>query len=274
MIVKRYRFYEPEDILREVESKVHEAYLRNERIDYLTFVPDGEPALDINIGREISLLKKLGIPVAVITNASLLWLDDVKEDLLEADFVSLKVDAVSRGLWRKMNRPHKNLRLSMILKGIEEFTEVFGGKITIETMLINNVKYDDEFEKIAKFLAKMEGVDKVYIAVPTRPPAEKWVKPAKEETLNRAFQIFSREIGSDKVEYLIGYEGDTFTLTGNVKNDLLSITAVHPMRKEAIIELLKKAGADWHVVEELLQRGELIEIEYEGEKYYIRKFRG
>jgi wyosine [tRNA(Phe)-imidazoG37] synthetase (radical SAM superfamily) len=274
MIVKRHRFYEPEDILREVESKVHEACLRNERIDYLTFVPDGEPALDINIGREISLLKKLGIPVAVITNASLLWLDDVKEDLLEADFVSLKVDAVSRGLWRKMNRPHKNLRLSMILKGIEEFTEVFGGKITIETMLINNVKYDDEFEKIAKFLAKMEGVDKVYIAVPTRPPAEKWVKPAKEETLNRAFQIFSREIGSDKVEYLIGYEGDTFTLTGNVKNDLLSITAVHPMRKEAIIELLKKAGADWHVVEELLQRGELIEIEYEGEKYYIRKFRG
>jgi wyosine [tRNA(Phe)-imidazoG37] synthetase (radical SAM superfamily) len=173
-----------------------------------------------------------------------------------------------------MNRPHKNLRLSMILKGIEEFTEVFGGKITIETMLINNVKYDDEFEKIAKFLAKMEGVDKVYIAVPTRPPAEKWVKPAKEETLNRAFQIFSREIGSDKVEYLIGYEGDTFTLTGNVKNDLLSITAVHPMHKEAIIELLKKAGADWHAVEELLQRGELIEIEYEGEKYYIRKFRG
>jgi len=74
MLVKRQSFYKPEDVLREVKRKVHEASLRDERIDYLTFVPDGEPTLDINIGEEISLLKRIGIPIAVITNASLLTL--------------------------------------------------------------------------------------------------------------------------------------------------------------------------------------------------------
>jgi len=77
--VKRCYFYKPEDVLRSVEAKVHEAISKNEEIDYLTFVPDGEPTLDINIGREITLLKRIGIPIAVITNASLLWLSDVRE---------------------------------------------------------------------------------------------------------------------------------------------------------------------------------------------------
>jgi wyosine [tRNA(Phe)-imidazoG37] synthetase (radical SAM superfamily) len=271
MLVKRQSFYKPEDVLREVERKVHEAYLRNEKIDYLTFVPDGEPTLDINIGEEISLLKRIGIPIAVITNASLLWLDGVKEDLLEADFVSLKVDAVSQDLWRSINRPHKDLRLNMILEGIEEFTETFRGTVVSETMLIDNVKYGGELKEIASFLASLNKLDKAYVAIPTRPPAEKWVKPSKEEVINETFQVFSEELGNNRVEYLIGYEGNAFACTGNVREDLLRITAVHPMRREAVIEFLKRAKADWQVIEELLQQEKLKEIDYDGKKYYMRK---
>jgi wyosine [tRNA(Phe)-imidazoG37] synthetase (radical SAM superfamily) len=271
MLVKRQGFYKPEDVLREVERKVHEAYLRNEKIDYLTFVPDGEPTLDINIGEEISLLKRIGIPIAVITNASLLWLDGVKEDLLEADFVSLKVDAVSQDLWRSINRPHKDLRLNMILEGIGEFTETFRGTVVSETMLIDNVKYGGELNEIASFLASLNKLDKAYVAIPTRPPAEKWVKSSKEEVINETFQVFSEKLGNNRVEYLIGYEGNAFACTGNVGEDLLSITAVHPMRREAVIEFLKRAKADWQVIEELLQQEKLTEIDYDGKKYYMRK---
>jgi wyosine [tRNA(Phe)-imidazoG37] synthetase (radical SAM superfamily) len=271
MLVKRQGFYKPEDVLREVERKVHEAYLRNEKIDYLTFVPDGEPTLDINIGEEISLLKRIGIPIAVITNASLLWLDGVKEDLLEADFVSLKVDAVSQDLWRSINRPHKYLRLNMILEGIGEFTETFRGTVVSETMLIDNVKYGGELNEIASFLASLNKLDKAYVAIPTRPPAEKWVKSSKEEVINETFQVFSEKLGNNRVEYLIGYEGNAFACTGNVREDLLSITAVHPMRREAVIEFLKRAKADWQVIEELLQQEKLTEIDYYGKKYYMRK---
>jgi wyosine [tRNA(Phe)-imidazoG37] synthetase (radical SAM superfamily) len=254
-----------------VKRKINEATLRGERIDYVTFVPDGEPTLDANLGREISLLKHTEIPIAVITNASLLWREEVREDLLAADFVSLKVDAVSHDLWRRINRPHKDLRLDTILDSIKEFAKSFKGTLVSETMLIDNVNYEGELESVAIFLRGLAKLDKSYIAIPTRPPAEKWVKPAKEETLNAAFQIFSKKLGGDKVEFLIGYEGNAFAFSGNVKADLLSITAVHPMREEAVAELLKKANASWQIIDELLRNGELVRLEYEGNTYYMRK---
>ncbi|MGC8999257.1 MAG: radical SAM protein [Candidatus Bathyarchaeia archaeon] len=273
-IVERRTYYKPEDILKDVERKVYEAIIRNEKIDYITFVPDGEPTLDVNIGKEISLLKRARIPIAVITNASLLWQEKVREDLMNADLVSLKVDAVSENLWTAINRPHRSLRLNAILEGIRKFADTFNGTIISETMLIEAVKYNSEFLRIAEFLESLNGLDKAYIAIPTRPPTEKWVRPAKEETLNSAFQIFSKKLGSRKVELLIGYEGNAFAFTGNVKEDLLSITSVHPMREEAVTDFLRRAGAETHVLEDLLKNGELVEIEYEGRKYYMRKMRG
>jgi len=271
MLIKRQTFFNPEEILMQVKRKVYEASMRNEKIDYLTFVPDGEPTLDINIGKEISLLKNLGLPIAVITNASLLWQEKVRKDLLAADFISLKIDAISSDLWRRINRPHKDLKLDKILFGINEFAKTYKGTLVSETMLIKDVEYQSESEKIANFLGSLDKLDKAYIAVPTRPPAERWVKPANDETLNIVFQTFSKKLGDYKVEYLIGYEGNAFAFTGSVEDDLLSITAVHPMRKEALAEFLKKANANWDLVEKLLKENKLIELEYEGKKYYMRK---
>jgi len=264
-------YYKPEDVFNEVKQKVDKVALKNERIDYLTFVPDGEPTLDINIGEEISLLRRIRMPIAVITNASLLWLKGVKEDLLEADFVSLKVDAVSENLWRRINRPHKGLRLNMILEGIREFAEEFKGTVVSETMLIDGIDYRGEFESIAQFLDELENLDKAYIAIPTRPPTEKWVRPANEGAVNATFQVFSEKLGAERVEYLMGYEGNAFAFTGNVEEDLLSITAVHPMRKDAVEEFLRKANADWHFIEEFMREDKLVELEYEGKRYYMRK---
>jgi wyosine [tRNA(Phe)-imidazoG37] synthetase (radical SAM superfamily) len=267
----RQAFYEPEEISKDVRRKVDGAALRNERIDYLTFVPDGEPTLDINIRREISSLRCIRIPIAVITNASLLWRKDVKQDLVEADLVSLKVDAVSETLWRRIDRPHKGLILDMVLKGIQQFAEDFTGTVVSETMLVGGIDYGDELKRIAEFLAKLEKLNRAYIAIPTRPPTEKWVESAKEEVINTAYQVFSEKLGADRVEYLIGYEGNAFAFTGKVEEDLLSITAVHPMRKDAVEEFLAKANADWRLIEELLLEGRLVELEYQGNRYYMRK---
>jgi len=271
LTTERQAFYKPEDIFKQVKRKVDEAASRNERIDYLTLVPDGEPTLDINLGKVISILKQIGIPIAVLTNASLIWREDVREDLLEANLVSLKVDAFREDLWRRINRPHKLLKLSAILEGITEFAKEFKGEIISETMLIDGINYGKESEKIADFLKHLERLDKAYIAIPTRPPTERWVKSAKEETINTAFQVFSEKLGADRVEYLIGYEGNAFAFTGKVEEDLLSITAVHPMRKEAVKEFLRKADVDWNVIEKLLHESKLVELEYEGNKYYMRR---
>jgi wyosine [tRNA(Phe)-imidazoG37] synthetase (radical SAM superfamily) len=270
-IVERRVFYQPCDILNKVRKKVDNAAVRNERIDYLTFVSDGEPTLDINIGREILLLKRLGLPIAVLTNASLLWLNDVRQDLSKTDYVSLKVDAVSDDLWRRIDRPHKDLRLSAILKGIQDFTEAFKGTVVTETMLIDGVDYENEFERTVTFLAGLKKLNRAYIAVPTRPPTENWVKPARKEVVNVAFQVFSEKLSVDRVEFLIGYEGNGFAFTGDIEEDLLNIVAVHPMRDSAIKKFLWKANAGWQIIERLLAAGKLVELEYEGNTYYMRK---
>ena len=271
MTAERQTFYEPEDIFHEVKRKVDEVASQNDKIDYLTFVPDGEPTLDTNLGEEISLLKQIGVPIAVLTNASLLWREDVREDLLETDFISLKVDAVSENLWRSINRPHKDLKLNAILESIADFATEFKGTIVSETMLVNGVDYGGEFERIAEFLRCLKKLDKAYVAIPTRPPTEIWVKPAAEQVINAAFQAFSKELRTEKVEYLIGYEGNAFAFTGNVEEDLLSITAVHPMRKEAVEEFLRKAKVNWQIIEKLLRENKIMELEYEGNTYYMRK---
>jgi wyosine [tRNA(Phe)-imidazoG37] synthetase (radical SAM superfamily) len=138
-------------------------------------------------------------------------------------------------------------------------------------MLIGSIEYGDEFKRIARFLAELKKLNKAYVAIPTRTPTEKWVKRAKEDVINAAFQAFSKKLGDSKFEYLMGYEGNAFASTGNVEEDLLSITAVHPMREEAVKKLLEKADTDWQVVEKLLGENKLIELEYEGNTYYLRK---
>lgn len=272
MEVKRRPFYPPELIFEEVKRKVEKAWERGERIDYLTFVPDGEPTLDANLGEEIEMLKSFNIPLAILTNSSLIWREDVRNDLLKLDFVSLKLDAVTEALWRKVDRPHKTLKLDKILEGILEFRRDFKGKIVTETMLMDGINYGDELKKIAEFLRELKP-DMAYIAVPTRPPWENWVKPAREDVINLAFHVFADAIGEERVEYLIGYEGNAFAFTGNVEEDILAITAVHPMREDALRELLKKANAGWDIVEKLIAEGKLIELEYEGKRFYMRKLK-
>jgi wyosine [tRNA(Phe)-imidazoG37] synthetase (radical SAM superfamily) len=269
MQVERRAFYEPEEIFKHVRQKVERAREVGEAIDYLTFVPDGEPTLDANLGREIELLRPLGIKVAVITNTSLIWREDVREDLLKSDWVSLKVDSTEEEAWRRINRPHRTLQLASILEGTLEFAKAYRGELATETMLVEGVNdSDDHIRRVSEFLANLRP-GKAYLSIPTRPPAEERVRPPSEEVLNRAYQMLSKRVG--QVEYLIGYEGNAFASTGNIEDDLLDITAVHPMREQAVRDLLARADADWSVVRKLIAQGQLIDMEYEGERFYTRR---
>jgi wyosine [tRNA(Phe)-imidazoG37] synthetase (radical SAM superfamily) len=269
MQVERQNFYRVEEIVQGVKEKVKQARQKGEPVDYLTFAPDGEPTLDINLGREIELLRPLGIKIAVLTNATLIGHQEVRQDLQKADWVSLKVDAVSTEIWRRINRPSKSLKLKVILDGMLQFAGVFKGELATESMLIQGINDSSrEIEKIAGFLAELKP-DKAYLAIPTRPPARKTAIAASELAINMAYQTFSQRLS--RVEYLIGYEGNAFAFTGNVADDLLSITSVHPMREEAVIECLKKANADWGVIDRLIKDGRLIQLEYQGRRFYMRR---
>ena len=267
--IKPVIFYKPKELARSVKHKVKTALEMAEPIDYLTFVPNGEPTLDTNLGEAVDRLTSLRIKIAVITNSSLLWNKEIRDALCKADWVSVKIDAISKNIWQKINRPHGLLRHKEILAGVTAFSDSFSGDLVSETMLVKNINdSNSELKKIAGFISNLN-IHKSFISIPTRPPAEKWVQPPTEYHINRAYQIF--EESDIEVEYLIDYEGNAFAYTETVEKDLLSITSVHPMREEAVREFLRKADSNWNIVQKLIAEKKLVEIKYNKNKFYIRK---
>jgi wyosine [tRNA(Phe)-imidazoG37] synthetase (radical SAM superfamily) len=263
-------FYAPDAIVSAVTARVLEIQRRREPLDFLTFVADGEPTLDIHLGREIELLRPLGVRVAVISNASLLWREEVRESLRLADWVSFKVDAIREEEWRRVNRPHPSLRLEEVLQGMLDFAAGFEGTLATETMLIAGVNdSDDSIAEVASFLGELRP-SAAYLAIPTRPPLERWAQPASERSLTHAHQLLSDRLS--RVELLCGDEGLGFGTTGDVAADLLSITSVHPMREDSVRALLAGSGSDWSLVERLMQEGVLAEIEYRSQTFYLRRW--
>jgi len=270
MLTERREFYKPGDILGEVDEGITNIGKANETIDYITFVPDGEPTLDLNLGEMIEMLKSYKIKIAVITNGSLLWKKDVQEELSKADLVSIKIDSVLESVWRKIDRPQHTLSLSKIIEGIEKFSQHFKGDLLTETMLVEGINDFDESLKETASLVSWLDPTKAYLLIPTRPPSESWVKPPANEVINKAFQIFNERL--NKVELITGYEGNDFIYTGNFEDELLSTLSVHPMREEAVKSVIAKSVAGWSILQKLLIEKKLVEVEYAGKKFYQRNF--
>ncbi|HKI91287.1 MAG TPA: radical SAM protein, partial [Gaiellaceae bacterium] len=257
--------YPPEEVAAHVVTHVAKVRARGERIDYLTFVPDGEPTLDAGLARSIELLRPLGIPIAVISNGSLAWRAEVREALRLADWVSVKVDTVDEATWQRLNRPAAQLRLATVLDGIRMLADGFPGRLASETMLVAAVNDGPAgVSRVGAFLREI-GVSTSYLAIPTRPPAVATAHAPDEETVIRAYEVMSETVAD--VELLIGYEGDAFAASGDPRADLLAITAVHPLRESAVRDLLERSNADWSVVEGLERDGEIRAVEYAGSRF-------
>ena len=270
MQMKRQAFYRPEDISSEVEIKLKQLKTENKQADYFSFVPDGEPTLDINLGKTIELLKPYNMKVAVITNASLLWMDEVKEDLMDADWVSVSIDAADEDTWHKIDRPHGMLKHQDILNGIIDFSKAFRGTLVTETMLVEGINDQEAcIEKIAEQVTLVQP-QKAYLLVPTRPPAESGVKKASSDSLRNATAIIRGVSGTD-VECITGDETEEgFFFTEDIADDIISIASVHPIREDIIKSLLNKRNASRSVISEIINRDGLIEYTYEGKKFYKR----
>jgi len=105
MKTEQSAFCEPREILRDTQNKVEREKDAAESFDYFAFVPDGKPTLDINLDREIELLRPFGIGNAVIINSSLIWCQHVREGLMKADCMSLKMGSVREDAWHRIIRP-------------------------------------------------------------------------------------------------------------------------------------------------------------------------
>lgn len=269
--IKPRAFYPVDMIVRAVEQRLAQSRAQGETVDYLTFVPDGEPTLDIHLGAAIDALRPLGVPIAVISNASLLWQDGIRAALGRADWVSVKIDSVAEDTWRHINQPHADLRLADILAGIRAFVASYRGTLASETLLVAGVNDGErEVAAVAHFLAEA-GIRLAYLAVPHRPPADAAASCPDESVVARAWSTLAEKVA--RVELLTAYEGDDFPPLGDPRGQLLAVTAVHPMRESAVRALLARAGTDMSLVRKLLAEGLLRQVSHGNEIFYIRRLR-
>jgi len=154
--------------------------------DYATFSGVGEPTLASNLGQAISIVKStLHLPVAVLTNSSLMPREDVRRDLAEADVVVAKVDAPEEELFRRVNRPFGGYSLDEILQGIKLFRENYQGKIAIQMMFVEvNKRYAKEMAEIARSLSP----DEVQLNTPVRPCGVEPLSPPEMAAIKEEFQ--------------------------------------------------------------------------------------
>jgi wyosine [tRNA(Phe)-imidazoG37] synthetase (radical SAM superfamily) len=269
-VINRSAFYEPSVIYSEVKKHIEKSQ-PDDMPDFLTFVSNGEPTLDINLGSTIQQLKQLNIPIAVITNASLLYNKQVRDDLNLANYVSVKIDAGIEETWKKINRPINRLSFNQYMDGLKIFSTQFGGKLISETMLIKGINDDKEnMTKTAKLVSEVQPTI-AYISTPTRPPAISSAISPNEQVVNEAYQVFDN--CNLNTELLVGFEGTYTGVTGNAYEDIVNICSVHPIREDTMQELLRKNNADHSILTSLLQNKYIQKAEYNSNVYYLRKFR-
>jgi len=253
-------------IYNEVKNRLDELKLKKETVDYLSFVPDGEPTLDKNLFETIEVLQDFGIKIAVFTNSSLIWKKEVQSALNLADYVSVKIDAIEETTWKQINHPASSLNIKKILDGILDFKEKFNRTLTTETMLVDGLNdNEDELIKIAHFIVKVDP-EIAYLTVPTRPtPLKNIHRPERVKTKN-AYRIVKSIFNG--TELLDEYEGNDFSISSETEESLISIMAVHPMRKDAVERYLKKSRSNWLMVKKLIDEKKIKELEYDGKIFY------
>ncbi len=266
--VEPKEYYSPMIIYNEVKNQIDILKMKNEVIDYLSFVPDGEPTLDINLERTIEFLQDFGIKIAVFTNSSLLWKKEVQSALKLADFVSVKIDALDEITWKKINRPADLIKLGQILDGIIQFKDNYNGTLVTETMLIDSLNdNEDELIKIAHFITKIKP-SIAYLTIPTRPTPVKNIQSPNKDKVVLLYKIV-KSIYAD-TELLNFYEGNEFSVSNNVEKSLLSIMAVHPMRRDAVEKYLEKSNSKWTTIKKLIEDNKVQELFYDGNIFYKR----
>jgi wyosine [tRNA(Phe)-imidazoG37] synthetase (radical SAM superfamily) len=266
----RERFFGSDAVVAAVRARLAECRAAGQPVDVVTFVPDGEPTLDRDLGESIRGVAALGARVAVLTNGSLLWRNDVRAALAAADVVSLKVDTVDAATWHRLNRPIGSLRLYAVLDGMCRFAGEYTGELMTETMLVAGI--NDDLAAAARTAAFVRTLApaRSCIAIPTRPPAEPWVRSPSARFIRRTCAaFFSSGLAATALADDAPAVETPVATPGDPAAGLIGIVAVHPLSQEAAREYLARSGADWSVAESLLRRGILQRVRHQG-RIYLR----
>ena len=260
LTVRRQSFFKREEILRDIEKVVH----ANEgKIDFITFVGDGEPTLSLDLGFLIRTCKeKFPYRTAVITNGSLFWQEDVRNDLLEADVVNVTMAVSNEQAFHRMHRPHPGIHFKQVQQGILDFASVYKGEIWVEIMLVDTVNTDIESMRALKTQIDAIHPARTFVMVPTRPPAEPWVHIPPPEIVMNALSIFGGKNITQPEKGAFGL--DEFS---SASEAIIETSRRHPLRLSQA-RTIEAYFAD-RTLDRLLSTGKLKVVDYQGHKYVL-----
>lgn len=252
-----------EEALQELQAKLAT------KPDYITLSGSGEPTLFSRLGEFIDRVKTMtDIPVAVLTNGSLLWREDVREQLMHADLVVPSLDAGDEKTWRAVNRPCEGLSFEKMLEGLITFGAQFKGQVWLEIVLLAG--YTDSEEAVMKLVECVDHIkpDRVQLNTVTRPPAEDFAAAVPRERMEAFASLFTprAEVVADFREI---HERTEFARSRDEVMDTLR------RRPCSVADLAHGLGMHRNEVlkyiEELLAEDLVTESVVEGTTYYLPK---
>jgi len=230
--VSRQSYVPPEEIQGELELYLS---VLDKKPDYITLSGSGEPTLNTDIGETIRRIKEItSTPIAVLTNSSLLSLNEVRMDLSEADVVLPSLDAITPASFEYINRPHQSLKIEEIISGLIQFRKEYRGQIWLEVVFCRGINDDkEEIERLKGVIERIQP-DRVQLNTPVRPPAEDFAFPL---TLGQLEEI--RKTLGDKAEIISEFAAPLGEEFNSVKDtEILNLIKRRPCTTEDISKAL------------------------------------
>jgi wyosine [tRNA(Phe)-imidazoG37] synthetase (radical SAM superfamily) len=263
--IHRKEYFAWSEILAQIKKKLSSG----QRIDYITFSGSGEPTLNKILEKLIREIKKLtSIPVAVLTNSTLLSRKSVRKALMAADLVVPSLDAAGQEIFVKVNRPHPSLKLEEIIEGLQKFRQEFKGSIWLEIMLVKGMNDSpSHIRKLKEAVAKIKP-DKVQLNTVIRPPAERDARPLGLKDLEKIKKILG-----ENCEIIAGFSREAQeSISENLEEAILSLIQRRPVTLADISNSLGKHKNEIiKYLNFLLEEGKIQSVSHEGLEYFEPK---
>lgn len=232
-----------------VLAEIHRKLASGAAPDYITLSGSGEPTLYGRLGELIGGIKAMtSVPVAVLTNGTLLWNPEVRRELIGADLVVPSLDAADKSLFQRVNRPHPDLDLDRVIEGLIAFRAEFTHQLWLEVFLLADAT-DEEVERIAQCARRIQP-DRVQLNTVARPPTEPSALPMSAERLTRLAALFgpNAEVIAD---FSATHDSPEFTAT---REDVLAMLKRRPCSLDDVAQ-----GLNIHRNEASKHLGHLVE---------------
>lgn len=253
----------------EVINEIRDYLKENSSIDFITLTGSGEPTLHSKIGFIIEEIKKItSIPVAVLTNGSLLYKKEVRDSIKKADVILPSLNAVSDKIFRAVNRPLDIFALPKVIEGLVALRKEYQGEIWLEIVFVKGL--NDSPEEILKIKEIIERIDpdKIHLNTVVRPPAENWAKPLSFEEMEKI-----KDILGDKAEIISYKKGKEERIEEkDIEEKIKELAKRRPVTLEELLNVFKLEKKEMsEIIDYLLKKRKIKKENFEGKDFYTSR---